>query len=119
MSTHYTKPRGIAICDFGSQYTLLIARRLRQMGFYAEVVPATSSFPTTDFDIKGVILSGGPDSVSATNARAIPPWVLQEKLPVLGICYGMQLLLEKFGGKLTAGTKREYGKAKPTAVPAP
>lgn len=102
---------GILILDYGSQYTLLIARRLREIGIYAEIIDGTASEPPADFDAKGIILSGGPDSVSETTARRLPSWVLDSKKPVMGICYGLQLLAQEFGGELRTGHSREYGKA--------
>jgi GMP synthase (glutamine-hydrolysing) len=102
---------GFIVLDYGSQYTLLIARRLREIGVYAEVIDGMADAPPKDFNISGVILSGGPDSVSDEGSRRIPDWVFSLNKPILGICYGMQLLVEKFGGELRCGTSREYGKA--------
>ena len=102
---------GILICDYGSQYTLLIARKLREIGVYAEVIDGVSEEIPHDFDCIGIILSGGPDSVTESEARVLPEWVLASKKPVLGICYGMQLLVNTLGGKVRLGEKREYGKA--------
>ena len=102
---------GILILDYGSQYTLLIARRLREAGVYTEVIDGTQQSPPEGFEFKGIILSGGPDSVQETEARSLPVWVLESNVPVLGICYGMQLLAQGFGGKLRSGGAREYGKA--------
>jgi GMP synthase (glutamine-hydrolysing) len=102
---------GILVLDFGSQYTLLIARRLREIGVYSEVIDGRASAPPKDFDVKGIILSGGPDSVYEEGSRKLPPWVLALNVPVLGICYGMQLLIEAAGGTVRAATKREYGRA--------
>src|SRR5690606_11398019 len=95
--------------DYGSQYTLLITRRLRDLGIYAEVVDGHCEFPPKNFEIQGVILSGGPDSVGEEAARQIPQWVMRLKVPVLGICYGMQLLVNEFGGVVRSGEGREYG----------
>jgi len=107
------RPRhnGILILDFGSQYTLLIARRLREIGVYAEIIDGASLQGPAGFEIDGIILSGGPDSVSAAGSRGLPPWVLASKKPLLGVCYGMQLLVENFGGRLRSGQGREYGRA--------
>jgi len=102
---------GILVLDYGSQYTLLIARRLRELGAYSEIIDGTMSAPPAGFNIRGVILSGGPDSVYESGSRGLPDWVLALQVPVLGICYGMQLLVEKAGGKVRAATKREYGRA--------
>lgn len=102
---------GIIVLDYGSQYTLLIARRLREIGIYAEVIDGRSEVPPEDFTIQGIILSGGPDSVSDEQSRSMPNWVLASEKPILGICYGMQLLTEAFGGKLRSGEGREYGRS--------
>ncbi|SMF55680.1 GMP synthase (glutamine-hydrolyzing) [Pseudobacteriovorax antillogorgiicola] len=102
---------GIIVLDYGSQYTLLIARRLREIGLYAEIVDGSKEQPPEDFTFHGVILSGGPDSVTDETARKLPRWVLDSGKPILGICYGMQLLAQEFGGKLRSGHQREYGKA--------
>ncbi|MFW7381668.1 MAG: glutamine-hydrolyzing GMP synthase [Oligoflexus sp.] len=102
---------GILILDYGSQYTLLIARRLRELGIYAEIIDGVAEKPPADFDFHGIVLSGGPDSVNTNGARVLPRWVLDSNKPVLGICYGMQLLAQAFGGELRSGHSREYGKA--------
>lgn len=102
---------GILILDYGSQYTLLIARRLREVGIYAEIIDGISARAPEDFTFHGVILSGGPDSVMVDGSRHLPSWVLDSKKPILGICYGMQLLSKEFGGSVRSGTQREYGKA--------
>jgi GMP synthase (glutamine-hydrolysing) len=104
------------ILDYGSQYTLLIARRLRELGIYAEIVDGTRSEPPKDFHFHGIILSGGPDSATDAAARDLPAWVLASERPVLGICYGMQLLALNFGGRLRSGHSREYGKAQLNVV---
>jgi GMP synthase (glutamine-hydrolysing) len=102
----------IAILDFGSQYTQLIARRVREQHVYCEIfswnAPAervTASGP------KGFILSGGPASVYEPGAPTLPPYVLASGLPVLGICYGMQLLAHTLGGTVAPSAQREYGPA--------
>ena len=105
------KKRGIVICDFGSQYTLLIARKLRELGFYAELVNGTEQSVPDHIEPEGIILSGGPDGVNDQGARMIPAWVSDSGLPVLGICYGMQLLVSSEGGELHSGRKKEFGKA--------
>ena len=102
---------GILVLDYGSQYTLLIARRLREIGLYAEIIDGAREKPPEDFHFHGIILSGGPDSVNEEGSRQLPAWVLESKKPILGICYGLQLLAQEFGGKLRSGTLREYGKA--------
>ncbi len=102
----------ILILDFGSQYTQLIARRLREKGVYCEIVP----FSTKLEDIKaknpkGIILSGGPASVYAEDAYRISDDVFKLGLPILGICYGMQLIVDMHGGKVESAESHEYGKA--------
>ena len=102
---------GILVLDYGSQYTLLIARRLRELGVYAEVVDGLADKIPDGFNPKGLILSGGPDSVAEQGSRSLPEWVLDSNLPVLGICYGMQLLVTSHGGQFSTGGGREYGRA--------
>lgn len=102
---------GLVVLDYGSQYTLLIARRLRELGVYAEVIDGLSQTPPKDFTVHGVILSGGPDSVYDIGARRLPAWIFDLKKPILGVCYGMQLLVKHFGGELRGGKGREYGRA--------
>ena len=106
------KGEAIVIIDFGSQYSRLIARRVRECHVYCEIVPHTATWESVaDLDPKGVILSGGPASVYDTDAPLAPLWVYQRNLPVLGICYGMQVLAHQLGGKVVASTEREYGHA--------
>ena len=104
---------GIIILDFGSQYNQLIGRRIREMGVYSEVLP----FNTPLAEIlerapSGIILSGGPSSVNAEHAHLVEKELFNQKIPVLGICYGMQLTTHLLGGKVKKGAKGEYGKAK-------
>jgi GMP synthase (glutamine-hydrolysing) len=100
----------ILILDFGSQYTMLIARRVRELKVYSEIHPynADLSF-IRDFRPAGIILSGGPASVYEEGAPTVSPEVLTLGIPVLGICYGMQLLASLLGGKVAKSTSREYG----------
>ena len=103
----------ILVLDFGSQYTQLIARKLRESGVYTEVVPYRESIE----DIKarkpqGIILSGGPASVYAEDAYKPDEGVWDLGLPILGICYGMQLITQHFGGSVIPADHHEYGKAK-------
>ncbi len=103
----------ILVLDFGSQYTQLIARKLRESGVYTEVVPYRESLE----DIKarapqGIILSGGPASVYAEDAYHPDEGIWDLGLPILGICYGMQLITQHFGGEVVAADHHEYGKAK-------
>ncbi len=111
----------IAILDFGSQYAQLIARRVREAQVYCELFPWDA--PAEDvlaLRPKGFILSGGPASVYAEGAPTLPSYVLESGLPVLGICYGMQLLTHALGGRVDPAQEREYGPATvETIVPNP
>ena len=100
----------ILILDFGSQYTQLIARRIRELNIYSEIVPFNHSLELGN-DIKGVILSGSPCSVFDENAPNPEIENLFGKVPVLGICYGAQLMASRFGGKVVRSDHREYGRA--------
>lgn len=100
----------ILILDFGSQYTQLIARAVREANVYCEIIPYHSPVPTDD-SLKGIILSGSPFSVNQPDAPVIDVAALNEKYPVLGVCYGAQLTAKLFGGKVEKSTKREYGRA--------
>jgi GMP synthase (glutamine-hydrolysing) len=102
----------IVILDFGSQYTQLIARRIRELQVFSEIVAWDT--PASKVLAKhpcGLILSGGPASVYAENAPTLPEYVLQAGVPVLGICFGMQAMAKALGGKVSAGEVREYGLA--------
>jgi GMP synthase (glutamine-hydrolysing) len=109
----------IAILDFGSQYSRLIARRVRECRVYCELLPATTTLADLQrLGAKGVILSGGPDSVYDENARHVDQDILGSGLPVLGICYGMHLLADQLGGKVEPHTgRREYGPAEIHLLP--
>ncbi|MFM0394502.1 glutamine-hydrolyzing GMP synthase [Paraburkholderia phytofirmans] len=102
----------ILILDFGSQVTQLIARRVREANVYSEIHPydVDASF-IRDFAPKGVILSGGPSSVTETDTPRVPQAVFELGVPVLGICYGMQAMAEQLGGKVDIGHLREFGYA--------
>ena len=106
------QPDAIVVIDFGSQYTHLIARRVRELQVYSEIIPATAKAGAIDhLNARGIILSGGPSSVYDAGAPVIPDWVLEFGLPTLGICYGMQAMVNQLGGVVTAGEVREYGHA--------
>ena len=102
----------IVILDFGSQYTQVIARRVRECRVFSEIVPHTTkaSEIIADGTVKGIILSGGPASVYAPKAPKVDPEIYKLGLPILGICYGMQLLSRDLGGAVARSTHREYGK---------
>ncbi|WP_456371362.1 glutamine-hydrolyzing GMP synthase [Thermodesulfatator atlanticus] len=102
----------ILVIDFGSQTTQLIARRVRELHVYSEIKPCTASLEEIKaFGAKGIILSGGPASVYDEGAPTIPREVFELGVPVLGICYGMQLMTFILGGKVEESSKREYGPA--------
>lgn len=101
----------ILILDFGSQYTQLIARRVRELNVYCEIHPYNKIPPITA-NIKGIILSGSPCSVREEAAPNIDFSLFKGKIPVLGVCYGAQLLAQKFGGNVVASKIREYGRAR-------
>lgn len=102
----------ILILDFGSQYTQLIARRIRELGVYCEIHPCdcTDAF-IREYAPRGVILSGGPESVTKTGTARAPEIVFSLGVPILGICYGMQTMAEQLGGKVEAVARREFGYA--------
>ncbi len=102
----------IVVLDFGSQFTMLIARRVRELNTYCEVLPFdAASDHIKGLDVRGIILSGGPSSVYDEGAPQAPQWVWDSGLPVLGVCYGMQLMAHQLGGQVVPGTEREYGPA--------
>ena len=102
----------IAVIDYGSQYSQLITRRVREAQVYCELFPWNNPEENImALEPKGFILSGGPNSVYAENAPTLPDFILNSGLPILGICYGMQLLTHHFGGIVAEGIKREYGYA--------
>ncbi len=100
----------IIILDFGSQYTQLIARRVRELNVYCEIHPY-NHLPEFDSTVKGIILSGSPYSVRQEDAPQIDIVLLQEKYPVLGVCYGAQYIAHVLGGEVKASSTREYGRA--------
>ena len=105
----------ILIIDFGSQYTQLIARRVREMQVYCEIYPF-NNVPALDETVRGVILSGSPRSVRDEGAPRIDLDAIKGKLPLLGVCYGAQYLAHFYGGKVEASPSREYGRARMRVV---
>jgi len=102
----------IIILDFGSQYNLLIARRVRECQVYCELLPHDTPWEKiAPLNPRGFILSGGPASVYQTDAPLAPAYIYEKQLPVLGICYGMQVITKQLGGVVSPGVKREYGHA--------
>jgi GMP synthase (glutamine-hydrolysing) len=111
-SARHTAGQSIVILDFGSQYTQLIARRIREFNVFSVVLPCNSSWAEIQsYNPAGMILSGGPSSVYDTDAPKVDDRVFHYDKPVLGICYGLQLITHKLGGKVSAADKREYGHA--------
>jgi GMP synthase (glutamine-hydrolysing) len=105
-------PDGVAILDFGGQYCHLIARRIREMNVYSEILSSDATRLDVEslssiMRLKGIIFSGSPSSVKADDALKLDPEILDIGVPVLGLCYGLQLLADMYGGKL--GKTREYG----------
>ena len=108
----HTPDDSILILDFGSQVTQLIARRIREVGVYCEIVPfAKGGEAYTRMQPKGVILSGSPANISDENGPRIPDVVLAADVPLLGICYGEQSLCYQLGGAVVASDHREFGRA--------
>lgn len=101
----------ILILDFGSQYTQLIARAVREANVYCEIIPYHKEF-SIDASLKGIILSGSPFSVNEANAPSVNIHAFIKQVPVLGVCYGAQLTAKEFGGIVSKSNKREYGRAK-------
>ena len=101
----------IVILDFGSQYTQLIARRIRELGVYSEILPYHDYSAAKSPETIGIILSGGPSSVLADDSPEIPAEILDYDRPILGICYGMQLIAKMLGADLRRTTTREYGRS--------
>ncbi len=102
----------IVVIDFGSQYSMLIARRVREFQVYCELVPHDTPWEKiAPLNPKGFILSGGPSSVYEPNAPLAPAYIYESHLPILGICYGMQVLTKQLGGRVALGAKQEYGHA--------
>src|SRR5690625_2836484 len=105
--------QSIAILDFGSQFTQLIARRIREAGVYCEILPGTASAEHLKAlpQLRGIILSGSHASVYDADAPKVDANIFELVLPVLGICYGMQLLAQHFGGRCESSEQREFGSA--------
>ena len=102
----------IIVIDFGSQYSMLIARRIRECQVYCELLPYDTPWEKiTSLNPKGFILSGGPASAYQPDAPLAPTYIYDSHLPILGICYGMQVLTHQLGGQVSPGTKHEYGHA--------
>ncbi|MBD1146696.1 glutamine-hydrolyzing GMP synthase [Pelagibacterales bacterium SAG-MED28] len=112
MQFHNHKDK-VLIIDFGSQVTKLIARRIRELGVYSEIITPRNLIKLKKFtNIKGLILSGGPSTVTSTNFQSVPKDIFEKKIPILGICYGLQLIAKIFGGKIKSSKKkREFGRA--------
>ena len=102
----------ILVLDFGSQYTQLIARRIRELNVFSTILPWDCSVEKiAEINPKGVILSGGPQSVTKSNTPRVPEIIFELNVPVLGICYGMQTLAEQFGGQVSSSKNKEFGHA--------
>ena len=111
-SKQLPQKESILVIDFGSQYSRLIARRIRESKVYCEIVPHTVTWESVkNLNPKGIVLSGGPSSVYDDAPPLAPTWVYECGLPTLGICYGMQVMVHQLGGKIAPATKREYGHA--------
>ncbi|MCR3755042.1 MAG: GMP synthetase [Candidatus Westeberhardia cardiocondylae] len=104
------KKHNILILDFGSQYSQLLTRRVREIGIYCELWPwNTHEKKIIQFKPMGIILSGGPESTTKLNSPKAPEYVFSAGIPVLGICYGMQIMTKQLGGKVKTSSKREFG----------
>jgi GMP synthase (glutamine-hydrolysing) len=112
MQLHANKDK-ILIIDFGSQVTKLIARRVRELGVYSEIITPKDAYKLKEYqNIKGLIFSGGPSTVTSKKFQSVPKEIFQKKIPILGICYGLQLIAKLCGGKIKPLKKRrEFGRA--------
>ena len=109
-----TDKEKIIIIDFGSQLTKLIARRIRELGVYSEIITPfeINKIKKKNNNIKGLIFSGGPSTVTSSKFQSVPIDIFKKKIPILGICYGLQLIAKLFGGKIKSSKKRrEFGRA--------
>jgi GMP synthase (glutamine-hydrolysing) len=104
-------PRGILVVDLGAQYAQLIARRVREASAWSEIAPPSKALEVArHMDLAGIILSGGPASVYAADAPKVPAELLELGVPVLGICYGMQWMMQQLGGEVRGAERREFGR---------
>ncbi len=111
-STSDLRSQRILILDFGSQYTQLIGRRIREQHVYCEIHPGDlDAAAVAAFEPSGIVLSGGPASVLDDDSPDVDSGVLELPVPILGICYGLQLLVERLGGRVESADDREYGRA--------
>jgi len=111
MSENLKKDK-IIIIDFGSQVTKLIARRIREYAVFSEILTPSDLKKNILQNVKGIILSGGPATVTKNTFPRIPDEIFNLNIPILGICYGLQLIAKKFKGKVKSNTKkREFGRA--------
>ena len=109
----------ILVVDFGGQYNQLIARRVRECHVYSEIVPHTRALEAIrEKKPAGIIFTGGPNSVYLPDSPTISPEVFELGIPVLGICYGSQLMMHLLGGRVTVAPEREYGKTEVLVDPA-
>ena len=107
MQFHNYKEK-VLIIDFGSQVTKLIARRIRELGVYSEIITPQNLTKLKKFhNIKGLILSGGPSTVTANTFQSVPKYIFEKKIPILGICYGLQLITKIYGGKIKSSKKKK------------
>ena len=112
MTTANIHSQKILILDFGSQYTQLIARRVRELGVYCEIWDySVDEELFREFAPRGIIFSGSPESANTDESPLPPEFIYGAGLPILGICYGMQIMAERFGGKVEASAKSEFGSA--------
>ena len=107
MQFHNVKEK-VLIIDFGSQVTKLIARRVRDLGIFSEIITPKEIKRFKDFNsVRGIILSGGPSTVTKEKFERVPIEIFSKKIPILGICYGLQLIAKLYGGKIKSSKKKE------------